>query len=175
MAQGELFNIIQGIRKGDRDSCLALYQRYYQQIFKGAYQATHDQNLSIGILKAVYKKMLLAAKTGAAEDYFDFFVQRSLEEELASLPHEGASSPATESQTDFVREDRREYASASRRSRKRRKKSRRGPLYYLLNVLLWIVIAALVWAIVGLLMSLSVLPSYDLGYSWFNANLFQLF
>ncbi len=45
----------------------------------------------------------------------------------------------------------------------------------LLTVLLVVGILLLVWVIVGMLMSFHILPTYDLGYAWFNAHLFQLF
>jgi len=38
-----------------------------------------------------------------------------------------------------------------------------------------LMIAALLWTIAGLLMSLDVLPDIDLGYDWFNANIWRVF
>ena len=45
----------------------------------------------------------------------------------------------------------------------------------LLVIILWIVLLALVWFIVGVMMAMDYMPFYDLGYSWFNANIIDFF
>ena len=42
-------------------------------------------------------------------------------------------------------------------------------------ILLVIVSVMLLWVVAGVAMSLGLLPTYDLGYAWFNANVFRLF
>jgi hypothetical protein len=42
-------------------------------------------------------------------------------------------------------------------------------------VLLVIVSLLLLWIVVGVAMTMQWVPSYDLGYNWFNANVFKLF
>ena len=42
-------------------------------------------------------------------------------------------------------------------------------------ILLVIVSLMLLWVVAGVAMSLRLLPPYDLGYEWFNANVFRLF
>ncbi|MEA4869197.1 hypothetical protein SDC9_120260 [bioreactor metagenome] len=42
-------------------------------------------------------------------------------------------------------------------------------------ILLIIVSLMLLWVVAGVAMSIGLLPLYDLGYSWFNANVFRLF
>lgn len=42
-------------------------------------------------------------------------------------------------------------------------------------ILLIIVSLMLLWVVAGVAMSLGLLPDYDLGYAWFNANVFRLF
>lgn len=37
------------------------------------------------------------------------------------------------------------------------------------------IIAGLLWALAGLLMNVGVLPAYELGYAWFNANVYPFF
>ena len=46
---------------------------------------------------------------------------------------------------------------------------------YLMLLALIIIIAVLVWAMAGLLMRLKVLPLCDLGYRWFNINIYPFF
>ena len=50
-----------------------------------------------------------------------------------------------------------------------------GFLYRMVALLLTAGIAAAIWVIVGILMDIGVVPEYDLGYSWFNANIAQWF
>ena len=54
------------------------------------------------------------------------------------------------------------------------RKKNRGFWVFLLVVLI-LLAAVLLWGSVGFLMSYGVLPAYDLGYSWFNTQLFPLF
>ena len=42
-------------------------------------------------------------------------------------------------------------------------------------VLLAVLLVVFAWLLAGILMDLSVLPFCDLGYSWFNANIFPFF
>lgn len=51
----------------------------------------------------------------------------------------------------------------------------RGFGYYFLTVLGFAGSLVLLWMLAGLLMRLNILPSYDLGYTWFNETLFPLF
>lgn len=64
-----------------------------------------------------------------------------------------------------------------RKGRKEGKK--RSGFRKLLNfigvLILLLAIAAIVWVMVGLLMDLKVIPYFDLGYSWFNANIVDWF
>lgn len=56
---------------------------------------------------------------------------------------------------------------------------RRAPIKAFLGgmliLILMLVIAALVWGLAGLLMRLGILPLHDLGYTWFNANIYPFF
>ena len=44
-----------------------------------------------------------------------------------------------------------------------------------LIILLWIILLVLVWFTVGVMMAMEYIPFYDLGYSWFNANILDFF
>ena len=56
---------------------------------------------------------------------------------------------------------------------KSRKKRSFG--YKLCVLLLLLAIAAVIWCIAGQLMVRNIIPDYDLGYSWFNANVYYFF
>lgn len=43
------------------------------------------------------------------------------------------------------------------------------------TVILLLCIATVLWVIAGLLMDMNLIPSVDLGYSWFNTNITRLF
>ena len=52
-----------------------------------------------------------------------------------------------------------------------KRSSNRGSSVFLLIIVSLI----LLWVVAGVAMSLRLLPAYDLGYTWFNANVFRLF
>ena len=55
------------------------------------------------------------------------------------------------------------------------KKKKHGFLTALAITLLSVIILCGVWVILGLLVSMNVLPHFDLGFEWFNQNVFRLF
>lgn len=51
-----------------------------------------------------------------------------------------------------------------------------GTVLYVIAVsFLLLCILGSIWVIIGILMSLGIIPEVDLGYSWFNANMFPWF
>ena len=54
------------------------------------------------------------------------------------------------------------------------RKSHRGLTAFLIVLLVLLVLITL-WFGAGVLMMYSIIPKFDLGYSWFNENLFNLF
>ncbi len=54
-----------------------------------------------------------------------------------------------------------------------KKRSRAGRVFVL--TLLGVLILCVLWVIAGLLMDIQVLPEIDLGYTWFNTQVFSLF
>ena len=60
------------------------------------------------------------------------------------------------------------------KKKKKAKKSHSGigTFFYVIGVILLLAgIAAALWVMAGLLMDLQILPEFDLGYEWFNANI----
>ena len=55
------------------------------------------------------------------------------------------------------------------------KKQKMGAFGKIMIVLLIVVILLLAWATLGLLMNMGKLPFIDLGYSWFNAHIMDMF
>lgn len=54
-------------------------------------------------------------------------------------------------------------------------KKKNGFCYFIGTIFILVAIAAVFWCVAGLLMDLNYIPYYDLGYSWFNANIMPLF
>lgn len=54
-------------------------------------------------------------------------------------------------------------------------KKKGGFFFSLAVILLLAAIVAVIWFIIGQLMSMNLIPSYDLGYTWFHTNVFPWF
>jgi len=68
------------------------------------------------------------------------------------------------------------YEQREFREPSRRTVTKKSHFWYNLGVIVVLMaIFAVLWCIIGLLMDMNLIPYYDLGYSWFNANIMQLF
>ena len=84
--------------------------------------------------------------------------------------------PSYQRNTRPPRSQNREIFDAAFPEKKKKRKRKRHPFLSALVTFLLICIALiLAWALVGVLMRLNILPLHDLGYSWFNANIYPLF
>lgn len=103
----------------------------------------------------------------AAEDYAD-------DSETVSDESDGEISddlPPLERTHAYMRADGEEDLQAMRERASKPPKQGRG----LGSVLLVLFLLILLWVLGGILMDLGILPFIDLGYSWFNETIFQLF
>lgn len=55
---------------------------------------------------------------------------------------------------------------------RRRKRARNARIILALNI---IAVSAMIWIVLGLLHRIGIFPNLDLGYTWFNTNLFKMF
>lgn len=82
-----------------------------------------------------------------------------------------APEPADKASRSSGRSIRDEVFSESYRPRKKKKRSG-GALSIILLILVCLI---LLWVVGGVAMTMKWIPEYDLGYSWFNTNIFKLF
>ena len=76
---------------------------------------------------------------------------------------------------EHMREDGEPMGSAPRKHRPPQAHSERRGANTVVAILIGLLSALLLWIIVGILMDLDLLPFVDLGYTWFNQNVFPLF
>jgi len=91
------------------------------------------------------------------------------EEILEDSPHLAKSSKSARS-SGRSDSDRDEVFDEAYKTPKKKKSGQAATV-----VLLIVVCALLIWVVGGVAMTLKWIPYYDLGYSWFNANIFKLF
>lgn len=82
-----------------------------------------------------------------------------------------APEPADKASRSSGRSIRDEVFSESYRPRKKKKRSG-GALSIILLILVCLI---LLWVVGGVAMTMKWIPEYDLGYTWFNTNVFKLF
>ncbi len=82
-----------------------------------------------------------------------------------------SSEPVDKASRSSGRSIRDEVFSESYRPRKK-KKHRSGAFSIILLILVCLI---LLWVVAGVAMTMKWIPEYDLGYTWFNLNIFKLF
>ncbi|MEA5060716.1 MAG: hypothetical protein VB049_11930 [Candidatus Pelethousia sp.] len=151
------------------------YHEYSAKVYTLAYSHVKNEQASLNITKSVFLKAFdtLAVVNYDGDDYWPFLKGYALEE-IASylsgrpLSSEAAGGPALS--LDVAQP--KSAPSQALSSRRGTLWKIRSTLMFLLNLLLAVVLA---WLLVGLLIRLNILPALDLGYTWFNDNIFQLF
>ena len=122
-----------------------------------------------------------AAQRAAQQQAEQYAAAQQQASELRQAPVQPSpSAPAHSTQQRHGR-----HASAEKKSARRDKRATRlfeedpGQNASSSNIaaagLLALVCAILVWAAIGIMMSLDILPRVDLGYTWFNAHIFKFF
>ena len=106
------------------------------------------------------------AKSAPREESFSNSYQR---DEIFDEPYQKKNQK--KGKPEKVKPEKIKPAKAEKPERAARGGSSRGSTI----ILLIIVSLMLLWVVAGVAMSIGLIPPYDLGYSWFNANVFRLF
>lgn len=151
------------------------YREYSARVYDLAHSHVKDGQASLKITKSVFLKAFqtLSVVDYDGDDYWPFLKGYVLEETAAYLsgrsPRVDAAGPSLYAgAVQAQRAPSVQTAVGARSSAKRI----RGAFMFGVNILLCLL---LVWLLIGLLIRLGVLPSIDLGYSWFNQYVFLLF
>jgi len=111
-----------------------------------------------------YERAPQTKKGGLRDEIFDEAYQRS---EIYDDPYQKKNKKPAKVKA--------EKPGKANRADKADKPAKGGSSHGLTIFLLIIVSVMLLWVVAGVAMSIGLIPTYDLGYTWFNANVFRLF
>ena len=157
------YTLMAQIHCGDKEAFRAFYTHYNKHVYNMAFHGTNDQTKAVTVVKAVFQEIYHTLKTESVytgdinawlieltEKYIAMFITPQSENELAK--------PNTADAVEVTP------------AKKAKTNSGNGLL-----VVLCLFSVMLVWVIVGILGSFGVIPQINLGYDWFNVNLYPLF
>ena len=113
-----------------------------------------------------YDRAPQTAKSAPREESYSNTYQR---DEIFDEPYQKKNQK--KGKPEKVKLEKARPAKAEKSERAARGGSSRGSTI----ILLVIVSLMLLWVVAGVAMSIGLIPPYDLGYGWFNANVFRLF
>ena len=187
------------IHRGDRDAFRALYSEYSRDVYLTAREALQSDALARAVVRQVFlciHRELLAASapldTDARIDALtneEIRVQRIASGDTGEAilkevrtprrldrhvepPRVAAQQPVEPQASPLVRAQQR-YAAAQPPASVEQGGMGAGHVFGLLALIVFFLIFA--WAMCGILMSLGMLPTIDLGYSWFDRTVFRVF
>lgn len=144
------------------------FHEYSARVYDLAFSLIKVEQAARAVTKSVFIKAFdtLSVVDYDGEDYWPFLKGYVMEESAAYLsgrPLSDAAAPAAPKAIPAT------PAEAEKRGGARRAK---GAILFGFNILLSVL---LVWLLLGLLARLGLLPGLNLGYTWFNQNVFLLF
>ena len=186
----DLNALMRRIQQGDREAFATLYARYNKTVFRIALDSTHNNEEAKQVVVAVFREMYQTIRTkgpylGDLYGWLDALTAKQVR--LRRMMRVGAGvtneikAPPVSLASDKPRRYTEEEAAALEERAQRRLQNIPGKAEEKQRSA-WLSIAALsvtalllLWVLVGLLGTLSILPRWDLGYAWFNQTLFTLF
>ncbi|MEA4970986.1 MAG: hypothetical protein VB051_10715 [Candidatus Pelethousia sp.] len=144
------------------------FHEYSARVYDLAFSHTKTEQAARAITKSVFLKAIntLSVVDYDGEDYWPLLKGYVMEQSAAYLsgrPLDDAGAPAAPKATPAT------PAAAQTRGGARQVQ---GAALYGINILLSVL---LVWLLLGLLARIGLFSGLDLGYSWFNQNVFLLF
>lgn len=165
-------NLLERMQRNDTEAFLEMTDRYGWAVYSAIREKYADQAEADRIYNETMNAFYHSLANSSAEDpleallclFADYVSADSLDSVSSAAPVE--QKPPRIQLCDSV-QPAEDTAKTGR--------SKRGIWYGLGVFLVLMAIAAVLWSIAGLLMCLNYIPFYDLGYSWFNTNVVQLF
>ncbi len=186
----DLNALMRRIQQGDREAFATLYTRYNKTVYRIAFDSTHNDEEAKHVVVAVFREMYqtIRAKGPYLGDLYGWLDALTAKQvRLSRMMRVGGASEAPETPktvSNSVDKPRRyteeEAAALEERAMKRlknlpEKEDLKPGVAWVSAVSLSITAVLLLWVLIGLLGTLSILPRWDLGYAWFNQTLFPLF
>lgn len=196
----DLNALMRRIQQGDREAFATLYTRYNKTVYRIALESTRNDEEAKHVVVAVFREMYQTIRAkgpylGDLYGWLDALTAKQVrlrrmmrvggaEETMASPQPQPASVVSPQFKAASVDRPRRyteeEAAALEERALKRlqaipEKEEERQRGGWVSIAVLGATAALLLWVLIGLLGTLSILPRWDLGYAWFNQTLFTLF
>ena len=157
----ETNDLFKRIREKDQAAFKELTEDYGWKLYGRIRKTTDDRDKADLIFKQTFSRFYNTMENYDCEDAIEAMLcvyAAMVTEELAQSEGETVMPELT----------------GKKKTAKKAKKAHSGiaNFFYVLGVLLLLAgIAAALWIMAGLLMDLQILPQFDLGYEWFNANI----
>ncbi len=196
----DLNALMRRIQQGDREAFATLYTRYNKTVYRIALESTRNDEEAKHVVVAVFREMYQTIRAkgpylGDLYGWLDALTAKQVrlrrmmrvggaEETMVSPQPKPASVVSPQFKAASVDRPRRyteeEAAALEERALKRlqaipEKEEERQRGGWVSIAVLGATAALLLWVLIGLLGTLSILPRWDLGYAWFNQTLFTLF
>ncbi|MDL2218324.1 hypothetical protein LJC27_06660 [Christensenellaceae bacterium OttesenSCG-928-M15] len=177
----DLLSLMQRIADGDREAFATLYNRYNKIVLRIALEKTDNKEDAVGVVKDVFKEVYSTIRTkgpylGDINAWMDalsakYARRRMLDQPVEETPPAVSKKEYTSAEAKAI-EKKADERIAVEETPEPRKKGKRE-IFSFAGLCLFALV--LVWVLLGLLTTLEILPPFDLGYEWFNENLFRLF
>jgi DNA-directed RNA polymerase specialized sigma24 family protein len=177
----DLLHLMQDIADGDREAFATLYNRFNKVVLRIALEKTQNKEDAMAIVKDVFKEVYQTIRTkgpylGDINGWMDALTAKHARKRMISSPVEETSPPIsvqefTSEQAQSIEKKAEERIAAEEPAKKNR--GQRREMFSFIGLCAFALL--LVWILLGLLTTLEILPPFDLGYSWFNENIFKLF
>ena len=195
---------IRQIRDGETEAARLLFGEYGDGIYRRALAATKSKEAARAITRETILELIRTLREKNEADGWDLWVDavtgrrielyglvdadvQKLSGELFGTPGEAAepqtaaeppqpapiaAEPASEAP---VPEEEPLFDNSQRRANGKKRAGGATAGGVIATVLLILGILLMIWVILGFLKGLNILPTLDLGYTWFNEHLFRLF
>lgn len=181
------------IHNGERDAFAALYAQYSRGVYRAAYRALGSENDAREVVKcvflAVYRELRSAEGPIDTDARVEALAGGILREKLAASGRGTTYAVHTPRRIDRQAPSEKPKADALTRVQARMTRSgadtgdelfdsgSRQPARgnALMSVCVGVFSVLFIWLLLGILMEQNVLPRLNLGYEWFDRNIFNLF
>ncbi len=184
----DLNALMRRIQQGDREAFATLYTRYNKTVYRIALESTHNNEEAKHVVVAVFREMYQTIRSkgpylGDLYGWLDALTAKQVRlrrmmrvnskvETLANPQPVSSDRPRRYTEEEAAALEERAIRRLQNIPEKEEQKQRSA---WISMVALGATAVLLLWVLIGLLGTLSILPRWDLGYAWFNQTLFTLF
>lgn len=165
-------DLLDRMKGKDTDAFLEMTERYGWPVYSAIRRKYADRVMADRIYNETMNRFYHSLSISDAEDPLEALLCAFADQISPDQLKFDSSITANENKAPEIKLLNVEPSTMDSGTKVRRKK---GFLHHFSLLFLMVVIALLLWFVTGLLMEMNFIPYYDLGYSWFTANLVQFF